>query len=326
MKSERAEEIKAGIMVLVGFVLFVGALVLMIGPNFRTATDEYTTLMNDTAGAEPGTDVRFGGLRVGQVVAVRLSPDNPTFLELRLAVAAGTPVRTDSKVRIASISMLGENHVAITTGSPEAALLPPGSELASLPYASMGAMLTQVQGVVEQVDTMFGIVNTQILTTDVAGLRERIGSMFDQITALLDNVTDVVSDENRENVAGALRAVRGTLEENRPDIRTAIANVRAVSAQLTVLADRVDAIATDAQPEIKAMLADLRQTAERASALAGHLDGLVVENTPGVNQMVDNLTATSANARDLTETLAQEPWRLIWRSQRPAKVAVKETP
>lgn len=323
MASERADEIKAGIMVLVGFAIFALALLLILGPRFGAETDRYTVLFKNTAGVEAGTDIRFGGMRVGQVSHVRISRDNPTMLELGLDVDAGTPIRTDSVVKITSVSMLGENHVEITTGTPEAGMVSPGAVLPSEPYASLAEAFGDVQGVVGRVDSMFAIINEQILTEDLEGLRGRIRTTFDQIETLLGNVTDVVNEENRENIASALAAVRGVLEESRPDIRTTIVNLRDASASITALADRVDGMASEAEPQLRTMVADLRDTAAKANALASHLDTLVVENTGDVNEMVDNLNATTANARDLTELLAQEPWRLVWRSRTPERVAVR---
>jgi len=322
--SQRAEEIKAGVMVLVGAVLFIAALVAILGLNVQLDLDRYSTLFKYSAGVEPGTVVRFGGLKVGKVTTVELSREHPTMVELRLAVNPGTPIRQDSQVKITTLSALGDNYIEITTGSPESPLVSPGSLLESVPTTNMGDVFAKVEGVVGQVDTMFAIVNQQILTQDMQAFRERIRTISEQASTLLTDVDDVFNTENRQAITQTLETIRDTLQENRSDVRTVVTNMRGTSERMQKLAELLETVVSDAQPDVQIMLRELRDTATQANTLAGRLDALVAENRPDINLMVDNLTATSANARDLTETLAEQPWRLIWRTTRPEKISLAD--
>jgi len=60
----------------------------------------YDVRFTSVSGLSPASDVRFSGLPVGQVVDVRLSPDQDGTMTVRVEVAADTPVREDSIVTI----------------------------------------------------------------------------------------------------------------------------------------------------------------------------------------------------------------------------------
>ena len=149
----------------------------------------------------------------------------------------------------------------------------------------------------------------------------RIGKVFDGVDTLLASLEDVVGEENRANIAATLAGIRGTIQENRPDLRTTIVNVRKATDQLDTLMGDVQGMIGDARPEVQRILEQLSVTMARAESLVADLDAIVVENRPAIYETVQNLSATSANARTLTETLAEEPWRIIWRSAPPDDLA-----
>jgi len=59
-------------------------------------------------GLEPGATVRYaGGPKVGRVDSIRLDPQNPARLDVVFTVQSDLPVKTDSNVKIMSMSPLG---------------------------------------------------------------------------------------------------------------------------------------------------------------------------------------------------------------------------
>src|SRR4029453_15645436 len=85
-------EAKVGIFVVVS-LLVLGATAYFI----RTAQNVrgqavYATHFRSAGGIGAGTPVLFGGIRVGQVTAVRPAPGAPTQIEGLFAVRPGTPV------------------------------------------------------------------------------------------------------------------------------------------------------------------------------------------------------------------------------------------
>jgi len=65
--------------------------------------------------------VRYaGGPKVGRVDSIQLDPQNPARLDIVFSVQSDLPVKTDSSVKIMSMSPLGDNHLEIYPGSAQA--------------------------------------------------------------------------------------------------------------------------------------------------------------------------------------------------------------
>jgi len=74
-----------------------------------------------SGGVQPGTPVRYGGLRVGTVQSVRVDPGDSTRIEIDLIVDREAPIKTDSVARLSSLGLLSDYYIEISTGTPQAA-------------------------------------------------------------------------------------------------------------------------------------------------------------------------------------------------------------
>ena len=87
-----------------------------------------------------GSTVRYaGGPKVGRVSKLRIDPKDPARIEMTLGVKSDLPVKTDSHVKIMSMSPLGDNHLEMVPGSPKAALAENGATLLSDRYLDLNA-------------------------------------------------------------------------------------------------------------------------------------------------------------------------------------------
>lgn len=73
------------------------------------------------AGLQVGSSVVFNGIRVGEVADLRLDPGDPRRVTATIGVAAGTPVRTDTKVDVDFQGLTGTATIALKGGSQAAA-------------------------------------------------------------------------------------------------------------------------------------------------------------------------------------------------------------
>lgn len=69
------------------------------------------------SGLLTGATVLFNGIRVGEVTALRLDPDKPKEVTAVIAVAAGTPVRADTRVGLDFQGLTGVPVVILEGGS-----------------------------------------------------------------------------------------------------------------------------------------------------------------------------------------------------------------
>ena len=78
-----------------------------------------------SGGVQPGTPVRYGGLRVGTIQNVQVDPGDSTRIQVDLIVDRDTPIKTDSVARLSSLGLLSDYYIEISTGTPQAELAAP---------------------------------------------------------------------------------------------------------------------------------------------------------------------------------------------------------
>ena len=107
-------------------------MVFAISGVFGRSAKSYHAYFPFAGGLEQGATVRYaGGPKVGRVEKLTIDPQNPARIDVVFSVQTDLPVKTDSHVKIMSMSPLGDNHLEILPGSAQAALAPPGSLLPS---------------------------------------------------------------------------------------------------------------------------------------------------------------------------------------------------
>ena len=149
MGSKR-EQVMVGFFVLVAGALLV-ATVFALSGAFGGAAKTYRSYFPFAGGLEPGATVRYaGGPKVGRVEKLQLDPKDPLRIEITFSVKTDLPVKTDSHVKIMSISPLGDNHLEILPGTEKAAQAATGTVLLSEPYVDFNAITQKINDIAPQ--------------------------------------------------------------------------------------------------------------------------------------------------------------------------------
>ena len=308
------EEIKVGVVVVVGALLFLVALIFVGGVNMlRKPKVEYTTYFKFAGGLEPGSIVRFGGFKVGTIKSAALDQGDSTRIRVSLQVDAGTPVRTNSKARISSLGFLGENYLEISAGTRDAAMLPPGSEIPTLEIVQLADVFNNVNNIT---------VNATKLVND---LDDRVLALSDNANELIKNLNEVVSPENKEHFGSVLANADGMLKESRPHMENTLNNLETASGKVAPaidnlngtiskadkLTDHLDTVVVENRKEIHDTLLRLQTSLADAERMINDLDDTLGANRGNLDETLENLRATSENLKEFTDTLKQRPYSLI---------------
>ncbi len=308
------EEVKVGLVVMLAGILLLASLVFVGGVNLlRKKKVTYTTYFKFAGGIEPGSLVRFGGLKVGSVQAEEIDPGDSTRIRVRLFVAAATPIRTNSKARISTLGFLGENYVEVSAGTRDAGLLPAGSEIPAVEIVQLADVFNNVNNVT---------VNANKLVND---LDDKFLVLANNANQLITNVNAVVSPENRQHFEAVLSNADAMLAESRPRVTRALANIEAASAKLSptmdtanaaigrvnTLAENINAVVLENRKELHEVLVRLRDSLAEARQLIGQMDDVLVSNRANIDESLDNIRSTSQNLKQFSNTIKQRPFSLI---------------
>src|SRR5215470_385381 len=183
--NAKTETAMVGVFVIVATAILIGTVFALSGA-FGRSTHTFHTYFPFGGGIEVGSTVRYsGGPKIGRVDTVRIDPQNSTRLEVTFRVQSDLPVKTDSHVKIMSMSPLGDNHLEILAGSPKAPLAADGSQLPADPYVDFNALTTQINQLAPRAQELLVSLNDRAVDLKVT----------------IDRVNDLLSPQNRANLA-----------------------------------------------------------------------------------------------------------------------------
>lgn len=306
---------------LVGFfVLIVAALLLAtvfsLTGAFSHASVAYRTHIEFAGGLEPGAEVRYaGGPKVGRVEALRIDPQDASRIEITFSVTPGLPVKSDSVVKIMSLSPLGENHLEVAAGSPQAPRARPGDVLPSEPYVGFNDLTAQLSA----------------LGPDARKLIQSLNDRAAELKETVARVNDLLNAENRGNIAGSLHSVRGLLEETRPKIHSTLTHVENASTKVAPLLDDLKktiakadkalqdmvAMLDENRPDLRQAVAGLRQTLTSTTNVAAQLDRTLDTNAENIDELLENIRHVTENLKEFTDRIKSRPALLIRSSGAP---------
>ncbi len=313
-----SKELKVGVFVLLSLLIFLGTLVYV--DQLSGVRIPYKTYFKYVGGIDPGSQVRFGGMKVGSITAIREWRQDPTRIEVLMEVRGDVPVNTDSVAILTSLSPLGDKYLEISTGSNKAPRCRPGATIPSTEAVSLDDLARQVSTLVPTVQATLQDVQKDI----------------DQLTGsaqiALANIQSITGPKNQRNLALLLTDARDLLNKEAAQLDRVLQNLDRAALQASGVLDRSGGAVNELQAAartandtfananrameeikdpVKKDLAELQQTMLEARRLITDLNTVVSANRYNIDDTLENFHAASENLRQLTDSVKRRPWTLI---------------
>ncbi len=292
----KANEIKAGIMIVVSVVILGLFLIAIFGVKLGRETNPYRISLQYVGGITEGSLVKYRGMDVGQVSEIDLPGPEEPRIGVKIEVQKDTPIRIDSKAFITSVGLMTERHVEITSGSPHAELLPPGSLIQSKEVLSFAQMA------------------------------ETMGELSDRLQALITRVNRMFNDENQTHVASMMENMDNLIQEGRKPIITAVTNLESISGQLTAISENLYTLTDTTNGNVVKILSNLETTSRRANKLISDMNGtldnfktLMSANNASIGKIMENFQTASQNMEEFSHMIKEQPWLLVRKAAPPKR-------
>ena len=307
--AEKRDQVFVGLFVLIAAAVLIG-MVFAISGAFGRSSKTYHAYFPFAGGLERGATVRYaGGPKVGRVEKLAIDPQNPARIDVVFSVQTDLPVKTDSHVKIMSISPLGDNHLEVLPGGAQTALAPPGFLLPSDTYLDFNVLTAQINDLAPQAKLLIQSLNDRAADLKVT----------------IDRVNQLLSAENRANLSATLAGTRGLIEENRPQIKSTIQHLDSVSQKLEPLLQdlhkdseeanqaltHLDAVLGENSADVRQSVIELRKSLTTLTDITGRLDQTLDVNTENIDELLDNFRGVSQNLKEFTSTIKRRPYTLI---------------
>lgn len=280
-------ETKANYVLIGAFTLLTGIGMLLFGlwaakySSDRTWQDYQVVFREAVTGLTVGSPVQYNGIAVGSITKLSLSPKDPGQVIARLRLDASTPVKTDTRAKVAPTSLTGPVVIQLTGGTPQAPALTAVDHSAAPLIQTTPSTLQNISDtanrIVERLDTVFSDRNVASIGRTLQNLdaiSTSLAAQKDDLRALIVNARKAASQ-----LDATLSTTNGTME--RLD--------RNLVQQLPQLVERLDGT-----------LAKLDSAANNADAILGENRTAINSfANDGLGQLGPTLTELRSLVRDL---------------------------
>ncbi|MDQ7064446.1 MAG: MlaD family protein [candidate division KSB1 bacterium] len=292
----RTQEVKAGFVVLVAIIILFSFLFAVTKTGFQKEVKYYTARFTYTNGIQKGTAVRIGGMLVGEVENVYFPEDDNTKIEVLIKVRGDAPVRTNSMAYITTIGLMGEYYVELTTGTPDAPLLPSGSRLNSKDVPTFSRMGEPFQRVA------------------------------DRLEIFLERLNQLLDAENQTHFSNIIAHVDTILDHSQKVTPKLLSQFTRLTQELTEMSARLDELMANNSAALSEALLQFNSSMMRAESLlvelssaTARINHIVALNEVNLHEAIRNFQDASRNFEEFSRQIKYQPWSLIRKSALPER-------
>lgn len=290
--------------VLIGLftVLTVGAALLfglwLNSSGSDRAFTDYEVIFNEAVtGLSQGSAVQYSGIKVGDVVSLGLDPNDPRTVRARIRIVGNTPIKQDTRARLAITGITGLAVIQLHGGSPESPALEgergqPGVIIAD--RSPLSRLMANGEDLLVNITRLLNRAN-RMLSRENA---ERVSRTLDN----LERTTAGLADQ-RDDLGAAMQQVGAATREAAALMRTANRLLDGQGTQVMENAERLMASLERSSRNIEELLANNR------SALDNGMQGLS-ELGPAIAELHETLSAL----RGFSRRLEQDPTGYLLRN------------
>jgi phospholipid/cholesterol/gamma-HCH transport system substrate-binding protein len=306
-------EAKVGAFVLVCAAILLATIYHVSTAALKGARVPYRTYLRYAGGLEPGTDVLFGGIKVGTVTAVRSDTQDPTRIEILMDVKPDTPLNAKSVAKLGSVTVVTNPVISISTGSNDAPRLAAGDVIPSAETVSLDDTQRKVVALADSAQRL------------LESMQKDVNNVTSDARRLIANLNDVTGQPNQQRLTQILANTDTMIARLSPKIdqisdqALKLTNdANGVMAKVGPVVDNANATMSNANETITAVreplqtdLTEVRKTLDQARGLIVDLQAVMRAKDQDVTYTLENVRMATDNLNELTESVKERPWSLI---------------
>ncbi len=250
---------------------------------------DYDVIFNEAvSGLSQGSVVQYSGIKVGDVISLRLDPQDPRKVRAHIRVSASTPIKQDTHARLSITGITGSALIQLHGGTPESPIL-----------EGKGNRRAEI------------IADPSPLSRLMTNGEDLVSS----ITSLLNRANELFSADNIGRISRTLENIEQTsasVADQRDELRQALQQMSAASQEAVDLMRNANQLLSgqgrDAMDSASRLMASLERSSgtveqlliKNRSALDGGMQG-VAEIGPTIIELRETLSALRSFSRRLEE-------------------------
>jgi phospholipid/cholesterol/gamma-HCH transport system substrate-binding protein len=277
--------------VLIGlFTVIVVAGALLFGlwlakSSVDTEFKDYEIVFNEAvSGLSKGSAVQYSGIKVGDVVTLRLDPNDPRRVLARIRLGGDTPIKEDTQAKLALTGITGTSIIQLSGGTPQSPTL----------KGKGGNLPTIVAS-----------------PSPIARLLNDSNDLMTGVNVLMQNANQMFSSENVERISKTLEHLEqttGIIADQRGDIGQAMQQLASISKQASATLEQTAGLMRNANSLLndqgKQMFGSAEQAMKSLERSSATINSLLTTNQDSLNNGMQGLNGLAPAVRELRDTLS----------------------
>ena len=277
--------------VLIGrFTVIVVAGALLFGlwlakSSVDTEFKDYEIVFNEAvSGLSKGSAVQYSGIKVGDVVMLRLDPNDPRRVLARIRLGGDTPIKEDTQAKLALTGITGTSIIQLSGGTPQSPTL----------KGKDGDLPTIIAS-----------------PSPIARLMNDSSDLMAGVNVLMHNANQLFSTENVARISSTLENLEqttGAIADQRGDIRQAMQQLASVGKQASATLEQTTALMRNANGLLndqgKQMFGSAEQAMKSLEQSSATINALLTANQDSLNNGMLGLNGLAPAVRELRDTLS----------------------
>jgi len=294
----RAHHILIGLFTVLVVLFGLGFGVWLAKAHSDQEWNYYDVVFNEAVtGLSRGGAVQYNGIHLGDVMQLRLDPEDPRRVLARIRVAGDTPLRRDTHAKLGITGVTGVAIIQLSGGSPGSPLLVGhNGEVPSIVAdpSPLSRILANGEDLITNINQAAARANQLLSDENVHAIQRTLDH--------LDKTTGVIADEREDiraligQLATATKEANATLAESRALVHNANGLVEGQGKATLESAQRAMASLEHSMATIDRLLNDNNDALNGGAASLGQLG-------PALHELRDTL----GSLRSITRRLDENP-------------------
>ena len=291
------EEIKAGLIIVVSFLILSGFVILIGGSQVFEKTDSYFVKVMNAAGVEEGAQVKLGGVRVGKVLSISPPSAQGEPVTIRIGVKKGTELYRGTKASITQVGFVGDIYLLLSIERTTSERFKPGDTIPADEQVQFAVLMARLDSISQSVD---GLIKDIDMIFSERNIRE--------IESILKNANAAIvsGSSNFDKVANALKGTTAKLELVLNEVESLVKDNRADVTQLIRKAK-------DGVARAEEMIRAIEEAARSANATIRTADRAIDRQSENLDNLLHTLNRTTEDLRDALHEIKSKPWSVVYK-------------
>lgn len=261
----------------------------------KTSSDQelrdYDVIFNEAvSGLSQGSAVQYSGIKVGDVISLRLDPQDPRKVRAHIRVSATTPIKQNTRARLSITGITGAALIQLHGGTPESPILESQDNRREEIIADPSPLSRLMS-------------NSEDLVLSVTHLLDRANQLFSRanigrISRTLENIeqTSASVAEQRDELQQTMQQLARASQEAAELMRTANQLVNNEGRSAFTSANRLLGSLERSSAQVERLLSDNREALDSGMQGVAELGPTIIE-----------LRETLSTLRIFSQRLEQDP-------------------